>query len=419
MEQHQDTHGVINALCSLPRNQRVVQMADGHQLAVVNVTWEDTGRTPGSCWGPNITDATLQIRVPGTSDRRLLPVIRKPNFRDITCDVPLDQVRVKVGNHAGQPLRTIGLREYLNNLPSFISDPKTVHGDNAQSLLSARDTHVLVSAQGCILPIPAGSDGKVEFNPVLMNYQSREGAPAVLSILITPDGTSATVLDNTHDKASWGQNVLHNKNGQKTCLTGQRLSAFKAEAALKLATERGITQEEAQKQVAVAGDINTVIVIQVPLVQPPQSHRRYDEIAEATFGGSAPRSGFFGGRHRSFEDAAIGHGKDEGPHFELGGLKLQRDKRFPIRATVQFYTVSDTADIAPEEMGHIAAFINKVYDDARFVGSLVDGTLQKGELEMGEARPTQPAPLKEPVLGPPADLLNVVNPFADGQLPKA
>ena len=52
---------------------RVVNMTDDRELFsrvkklglnVVNVMWEDTARTPGSVWGLNISDMTLQVRHP-------------------------------------------------------------------------------------------------------------------------------------------------------------------------------------------------------------------------------------------------------------------------------------------------------------------------------------------------------------------
>jgi hypothetical protein len=44
------------------------------------------------------------------------------------------------------------------------------------------------SAQAVFLPIP--KQGQGEFNPVLFNYQSSPGSPAVLTILVTRQGTS-------------------------------------------------------------------------------------------------------------------------------------------------------------------------------------------------------------------------------------
>ncbi|MEA5498385.1 hypothetical protein VB834_15400 [Limnoraphis robusta Tam1] len=92
-------------------------------LNVVNVMWEDTARTPGSVWGANITHMTLQVRHLMQPQRKeLLPVIRYPNFTDRTGDVPLDLVKIKVGNEKGEQLRVITLREYLTNLQQYISN---------------------------------------------------------------------------------------------------------------------------------------------------------------------------------------------------------------------------------------------------------------------------------------------------------
>ncbi|MCG5060026.1 MAG: hypothetical protein KA714_19115 [Limnoraphis sp. WC205] len=96
-------------------------------LNVVNVMWEDTARTPGSVWGANITDMTLQVRHLMQPQRQeLLPVIRYPNFTDRTGDVPLDLVKIKVGNEKGEQLRVITLREYLTNLQQYISNIDTL-----------------------------------------------------------------------------------------------------------------------------------------------------------------------------------------------------------------------------------------------------------------------------------------------------
>ena len=41
-------------------DQRTQKLARKHGLSVVNVTWEDTGRSKGSVWGPNISDMTMR-----------------------------------------------------------------------------------------------------------------------------------------------------------------------------------------------------------------------------------------------------------------------------------------------------------------------------------------------------------------------
>ncbi|MBD2092623.1 hypothetical protein H6F67_22495 [Microcoleus sp. FACHB-1515] len=416
MSNQQSFQDAIDRVVAMPSDRQLGDRVRNLGLNVVNVMWEDTARTPGSAWGANITDMTLQVRDPARRDRKhLLPVIRYPNFTDKTADVPFDQIKLKVGNEKGQDLQVVTLREYLTNLSNYVSDRRKYHAEN-QSLVTDSDTHVLVSAQACFLPIP--QQGKCSFNPVLFNYQSRSESPAVLAILISTEGTSATIIDNAHDKASWGQNIYFNNSGQKTTLTGERLSDFKENQAQAIAQTQGVSLEEARSQVTVAQDINMVMVVQVPLKHKPLEYGGMDFMLSvpvpcAMAGGEMTRS-----RLKSdVEDAAIGHGEDEGEHLELGGHKLERDDRFPIRVTVQFYKATSNGVVDEEDLENVRHCIEAAYSSADYIGSLVVGTLEKGALGMGEARPTQPAPLPEAVLSPPKDYLKVVNPFAPNQNP--
>jgi len=411
---NQDFETTINKVVRMTQDGQLCDRVRILGLNVVNVMWEDTARTAGSVWGPNITDMTLQVRHGQNSQKReLLPVIRYPNFTDKTGDVPLEYVHLKIGNEKGQPLEAIPLKLYLNHLSQYISYPEKYNPEN-QPLITDQDTHVLVSAQACFLPIP--QQGKCEFNPVLFNYQSRQDSPAVLAILITTEGSSATVLDNSSDRAQWGQNVYFNNNGQKTCLTGERLSDYKDNQAQELASRQGISLEEARNQVTVAEDVNRVMIVQVPLKQ--KQDLAYaggcDFMVDEKERGITLRS-----RSSDMEDAVIGHGEDEGEHLELGNHKLERDPDYPIRITVQFYKATSNGIIDDEDLVNIHNCIEKAYTSAEYVGSLVVGTLEKGNLAMGEARPTQPAPSAKPVLGPPKDFLQVVNPFAPHHKPKA
>ncbi len=67
----------------------------------------------------------------------------------------------------------------------------------------------------------------------------------------------------------------------------------------------------------------------------------------------------------------IGHGEAEGPFVELDGLPIERDERFPIRVTVQFYKATSNGVVGEDDMAAIAAQIERVYDEADYVGSLV------------------------------------------------
>ncbi|PSR12717.1 hypothetical protein C8255_26245, partial [filamentous cyanobacterium CCP3] len=162
------------------------QLAESFDLNVLNVTWEDTGRFYGSAVGPNISDMTIQVqqRDPDTGryQLHLMPVIRHPNFADLSADIPLENFLVLVGNERGEDLRRVPLNELLGDLRRYLHEPESWTG-RRQSLLAPRDSHVLVSAQACFLPIP--QSGLATFNPVLFNYQSRPGDPAVLTILAT------------------------------------------------------------------------------------------------------------------------------------------------------------------------------------------------------------------------------------------
>lgn len=416
-----DFNDAINRVVAMPQDSEFNNRVRNLGLNVLNVMWEDTARTAGSSWGANISDMTLQVRS-ANSRKELLPVIRYPNFTDKTGDVPLEFIKIKVGNEKGETLKVIDLREYLTNLNQYISYPKKFNREN-QPLITAQDSHVLVSAQACFLPIPR--QGKCSFNPVLFNYQSRKDSPAVLAILISTEGSSATIIDNTHDKASWGQNIYFNNNGQKTSLTGERLSDFKENQAQEIAAEKGISLEEARSQVKVDKDVNMVMIVQVPLKHKAPEYPTFTtgsyEMA-MPMAAAPPQSMPLGAsreRVSDMEDAVIGHGEDEGEHLELDGQKLERDERFPIRVTVQFYKATSNGFIDDKDLQNIQQCIKAAYESADYIGSLVVGTLEKGNLKMGEARPTQPAPTDKEILAPPKDFLDVVNPFEPHQKPKA
>ena len=78
------------------------------------------------------------------------------------------------------------------------------------------------------------------------------------------------------------------------------------------------------------------------------------------------------------EAAVIGHGPVEGPYTEIDGLQIERDKRFPIRVTVQFYKATSNGIVSEADMAEIYTQIQRVYDEADYVGSLVvDGPSER------------------------------------------
>jgi hypothetical protein len=364
---------VIAKVENMPSDGDLQTRSSRYDLNVLNVMWEDTGRSIGSSIGPNISDVTLQVRerVDGGVRTHLLPVIRHPNFTDKTGDVPADKLWVRVGNQRkGGEKVAIPLTEMLANLKEYLTDPGSLKGSG--NFLAKRDTHFLVSAQHVFLPIP--KSGKAEFNPVLFNYQSSPGSPAVLALLVTREGTSATVIENRPGDQSlqgWGQQLFFNDAGQKTAFTAERKSDVKAriENGNAKPADAGALEEGA----------DMMMLVQIPLVH---ANRGYmygladdyastpaEAAAAPAAKGAATGRGI---RERSdVEQAVLGHGEDMGPFVEMNGLELKRDERFPIRITVQFYKATSNGVVSEQDLADAAKTIDKVYASADYVGSLV------------------------------------------------
>jgi hypothetical protein len=355
----------IRKTANMVWDQVAQNLAASYDLNIVNVTWEDTGRYYNSSVGPNISDVTIQVQHWNPEleqyELTLMPVIRYPNFSDLTADISPDDFYLLVGNENGEGLHKVTLTEYLGNFRHYLNDPDSWAGDEV-SLLADRDSHVLVSAQAAFLPIPR--EGQAEFNPVIFNYQSCAQNPAVLTIVATREGTSATIIDNVRDGFpagwSWGQRLFFNENGMRASLTGQRLSDFAADNP----EASGDTPEAAG-----ASGLNMVLLIQVPLKQ----KQSFLDMLGFGEGAVLPAAAPMEEAESDVEAAVIGHGAVEGPFTEIDGLKIERDERFPIRVTVQFYKATSNGVVSAGDMEEIAGQINRVYEEADYVGSLVIG----------------------------------------------
>jgi hypothetical protein len=370
---------VVQKVAGMVGDSTVTSGASRRGLGVMNVMWEDTGRSIGSSVGPNISDLTLQVRYRdsgGSHRSALMPVIRFPNFTDRTGDVPADKFFVRTGNErAGKgPLRTVALKEILKDLKSFASVPDSILGTG--DLTAARDTHYLVSAQAVFLPIP--KTGKAEFNPVLFNYQSSPKSPAVLSILVTREGTSVSVIENLPEDSSAsvgaGQELYFNNHGQRTAFTAERKSDVEA----RIAAQGGPQTEDDKSALAKGAD--SLFLIQVPLMvaQRPRPPMPMPMASAGPMGGampaakaSAPMAESSAADRSDVEQAVLGHGPNLGPFNEGHGLRLVRDARFPIRITIQFYKATSNGVVSEADLDGIAKSIGSVYEHAEFVGSLV------------------------------------------------
>ena len=400
---------VVNKVVGMVGDNGIRHAAQRRGLDVVNVMWEDTGRAQGSALGPNISDLTLQVRYRERGSDRdntaLMPVIRFPNFSDRTGDVPASKFFVRAGNHKNKKkLESVPLTDVLRNLKKYASRPWTIQGDG--NLLAPRDTHFLVSAQAVFLPIP--KKGKAEFNPVVFNYQSAPGSPAVLTILLTRQGASMTVVENRPEDSSvqgMGQELYFNNEGMRAAFTAER----KTDVVKRIQAQGGPKTEDDRSAMRKGADV--LFLIQVPL-----KHRQRGALGGAMTGSAAPAeeaeasggsvakskpaksmgppppsaappgAGAFADEDKKdssdVEQAVLGHGKNRGPFEEGAGLRLVRDEQFPIRITVQFYKATSNGVADEHDLDQIAKSIGSVYEHAAFVGSLV---LPEGD----KRRPTE------------------------------
>ena len=372
-----DYKKVVADTAAMVSDAEAQKLAEKFGLQILNVTWEDTGRYKGSAVGPNISDMTIQVQQmdPRTEKFSLtcMPVIRFPNFADKSADIKPDRFFLRVGNERGGDLKKITLAGFLEDIRKHLTKPDSWKGKEV-SLLAKRDTHVLVSAQACFLPVPKA--GIAEFNPVLFNYQSYEGDPAVLTILATREGTSVTVIDNKRDAfqagATWGQRLFFNQKGERAGLTGKRMSDFLTEPRPADANADG---DGKTPEAAGQAGLNMVLLIQVPLKQKKPVTRMY-ELPGAP--GGAEYKTAAAARKSDVEEAVIGHGKVEGPFTEIAGLEIQRDDKFPIRVTVQFYKATSNGQVSEKDLREISEQIERVYKEADYVGSLVvDGPTRR------------------------------------------
>ncbi len=362
---------VIEKVVAMPGDSDLQQRCARLGLEVMNVMWEDTGRYEGSSVGPNISDLTLQVRERVGEQVRtsLLGVIRHPNFSDKTADVKAEQLWVRIGNErAGATRRAVRLTDVLEHLGEYLSASSTLKGSG--NLLAKRDTHFLVSAQHVFVPLPR--EGKAEFNPVLFNYQSYPGNPAVLTLLVTREGLSVRVIENKPGDQTfqgWGQQLYFNDKGQKTTFTAERKSAV----ANRIASGQGTKADEG----ALDEGADMMMLVQVPLKQAVAHRGGYFGMDDSLAQGAPAMESAAAGekslrRERSdVEQAVLGHGDAMGTHEECGGLSLARDDRFPVRVTVQFYKATSNGVVSDSDLADVKRAIDRTYESGDYVGSLV------------------------------------------------
>jgi hypothetical protein len=176
-----------------------------------------------------------------------------------------------------------------------------------------------------------------------------------------------SIVDNGRDQlgtGSWGQRLFFNADGQRAPLTAERRSDVEA----------GGTTMNGEAASSLGEDANLLMLIQVPLrVERPRREWAMGAAAPAPAMKSTDKSSAMAESADAMEQAVLGHGELEGPFTELAGLAIERDPRFPVRVTVQFYQATSSGRVTPAEVGKLAGLIDAVYTKGDFVGSLVVG----------------------------------------------
>jgi len=353
IKQSAQTTSLTQKIANIAYNSNLQKIAREYNLNINSVTWEDTGRFKGSCWGPNISDMTLKL----DKEHILLPVIRRPNFSDETADLPIKNFTLMTGNEKGdKQLKKVSLRDYLQNKEGYIKD---VNGNPVKSLLcEERDEVILTSAQYCILPL---NKGTCEFNVNLYNYQSSSSSPGVLVIVASSQGSSAQAIYG-------GTTALYfNNKGKAANYVAERLKDERER--LGKAIEGKMDKDEQER--------NALFIYQIPLKI--TSRTRCDDYGGIMLADCIESESFSVNKKclsrdtRGMDNAVIKVGNTHSDFKGITSAEIERDPQFPIRCTVQFYKVTDEEDVPVEEFKEMAQNIERIYKSTDQSGSLVTG----------------------------------------------
>lgn len=340
--------------------------------SVQRVSWEDCARSKNSCWGPCITDMTLRLK----HSRSGQPVVRVPNFSDVTWDTASDSYHLRVGDNM------VSLKEYLDSVKG--------------GLYLDRDAALLTQTQCCTLPL--GGADKVEFGLDVYTYSGR-----CLFVVASSHGTSHFLVDGC------SKTLKHVAGDSEHWFTAEKMIDEETKEAVASFTEMNAEQRAS----------NTFTVFQIPLKRPPSTsrggggyfgamafgagplescpapksksrrgHRSSGHRSSSGRGADGPRHGGGGrdcvGRRGERADrgamARLGVGSRSGTYTKPDDSKLVRDDRYPIRVTIQNYRIVD-GPVDMETADDVIDMLKRVDPHASNKGSLVIDS---------SARPTEP-----------------------------
>lgn len=264
----------------------------GTNYHLIRTSWNDAARTKGSCWGPNITDATLNVLDDYNRGTPVM-VIRSQNFNEKIGTISTKDVAV-MKTMEDQTIKPVTLKEYL------VDDE--LNKDDVDTEMSIRFQAVFV---------PPNSHCVVKH----FNYQATDDEAANRILLSTTQGTTATA-----DAQGAVELFLENNGGLYTMLIeetkfgvgGSQQETDEERAALQA---KGKASSEVLGPRAAGTRCNMLGVIQLPLVQTKPPARSADCLYAACFG--APEA-FIVKANCQYEDEDMSDGFSDMPKSRVG-----------------------------------------------------------------------------------------------------
>lgn len=312
-----------------------------HNLELVNISWDDLERTPFSTIGPHISDISLK------SGGLLMPIIRPPNYEDITSDVKITDIpHMRVDNICNTKNQFISLSEFLHNFNKYVPS-------DTQSLWSSRDNTVLTRSQCCwLLESPNPDEKSTSFCISAYSYQSTDTNPTTMYVIVSNQGTSI------HLGKSGINDLYFNNNGTATMFSAESLQNRRLLSGdSKSSPDKKMTQLEKAN--------NMLMIIQIPIFQIKPHNTPYDLYEMPIYRSIDTHPS---GDVQTMDYAQIHIGESKGT-FNTYISNIVRNHALPISVTFQYYRIGNS--ISRADITNIVNQLNSIKKVAITTGSLV------------------------------------------------
>lgn len=317
-----------------------MESANGHLsgtgYVATTTAWNDgqrgvVGGAQLSCWGGNITDATLMASDGGKN----MTYVRPPNLDETLGVTTTDEVSVTT---ADGTLTTVDA--LLRDLPAheFKSVDIKLGSEDAPPPMVVRVQSAWIGLDGA---------ASRDVAPAHYSYQTLDSSkPKNLLIVCTPSGICVHADDVGHKR------LLIKKTGTDE-EAWFRMTASEA----KVGEAAAVGDAKAKKRAGVVARRNAFVVVSVPLEQ--EKEETYRSLSAADGSGYMRKSICYRGGC-SFA-ATIGEGASAGTVAKRDTLALVRDTTQPLVVTVIFFNVLEDGEVQKEDLLRAVAEMDAVY----------------------------------------------------------